>query len=75
MATIGRARAVAEIGPTRFGGFPAWLLWSLIHIAFLITFRGKLLAMLEWAGLYLFWSRGARLITGDRNPTPNRPTH
>lgn len=64
MATIGRARAVAEIGPARFGGFPAWLLWSLIHIAFLITFRGKLLAMLEWAGLYLFWSRGARLITG-----------
>ncbi len=72
MATIGRARAVAEIGRLRFGGFPAWLLWSLVHVSFLIGFRGKLLAMLEWAWMYLFWSRGARLITGEGARTRTR---
>lgn len=65
MATIGRARAVAEIGPFKFGGLLAWMVWSVVHIAFLVTFRGKLLAMVEWAGTYLFWFRGARLITGE----------
>lgn len=74
MATIGRARAVAEIGGLAFGGFPAWVVWSLVHVAFLVTFRGKLFAMLEWAGLYLFWSRGARLITGEGvRTTTHRP--
>jgi NADH dehydrogenase len=72
MATIGRARAVAEIGGLRFGGFPAWLVWSLVHVAFLVTFRGKVFAMLEWAGAYLFWSRGARLITGEGAHVTNR---
>jgi len=66
MATIGRARAVAKIGSVTIAGFPAWVLWSVIHIAFLIGFRSKLLAMLEWAWVYIFWSRGARLITGPR---------
>jgi NADH dehydrogenase len=80
LATIGRALAVAEIGPFRFGGFLAWLIWSLVHVAFLVTFRGKLLAMLEWAGTYLFWFRGARLITGEgarattRTPAGRRAT-
>jgi NADH dehydrogenase len=71
MATIGRARAVAEIGSMRFGGFIAWLLWSVVHVSFLIGFRSKLFAILEWSWLYVFWSRGARLITGGRaQPEP-----
>ncbi len=70
MATIGRARAVARIGKMTFAGFPAWAMWSLVHIAFLIGFRNRLLAMIEWAGLYVFWSRGARLITGPRRRRP-----
>lgn len=65
MATIGRARAVAEIGSLRFGGFVAWVLWSVVHVSFLIGFRSKLFAILEWSWLYIFWSRGARLITGE----------
>jgi NADH dehydrogenase len=71
MATIGRARAVAEIGSLRFGGFVAWVLWSVVHVSFLIGFRSKLFAILEWSWLYIFWSRGARLITGRRaQPNP-----
>ena len=74
MATIGRARAVAQVGSLRFGGFFAWLLWSVVHILFLIGFRNKLLALLEWSWLYVFWSRGARLITGRRAmPNPVAP--
>jgi len=74
MATIGRARAVAQVGSLRFGGFFAWLLWSIVHILFLIGFRNKLFALLEWSWLYVFWSRGARLITGGRaKPSPLAP--
>lgn len=71
MATIGRARAVAEIGSLRFGGFVAWVLWSVVHVSFLIGFRSKLMALIEWSWLYVSWSRGARLITGRRaQPDP-----
>jgi len=64
MATIGRARAVAEIGGARFGGLFAWLLWSVVHIAFLIDFRNRLFVLLSWIWSYLLFSKGARLITG-----------
>lgn len=66
MATIGRARAVADIGARTVSGFPAWILWSLIHVAFLIGFRNKLLVMVNWAWQWLVQARGARLITGSR---------
>jgi len=42
MATIGRKRAVAQLGTFKVSGFPAWLLWSLAHIYFLIGFRNRL---------------------------------
>jgi len=64
MATIGRARAVADIKGMHLTGFVAWVAWSAVHLLFLIGFRNKLIAVLEWSWLYVFWSRGARLITG-----------
>ncbi|MFG0306202.1 MAG: NAD(P)/FAD-dependent oxidoreductase [Phycisphaerales bacterium JB040] len=66
MATIGRARAVADIKGLHITGFAAWVAWTVVHLLFLIGFRNKVLAMLEWAWLYAFWSRGARLITGHK---------
>lgn len=65
MATIGRARAVADIGGRTFGGFLAWMLWSLIHVSFLIGFRNKVLVMVNWAWQWVVQARGARLITGS----------
>lgn len=65
MATIGRARAVADVFGTTFSGFPAWALWSLIHVTFLIGFRNKLLVMVNWAWQWVVQARGARLITGS----------
>jgi NADH dehydrogenase len=64
MATIGRKRAVAQIGGFKLTGFAAWVLWSLAHIYFLIGFRNRLVVALNWAWSYITFQRGARLITG-----------
>lgn len=64
LATIGRKRAVAQLGRMRLSGFPAWLLWSLAHIYFLIGFRNRLIVALNWGWNYLTLQRGSRLITG-----------
>jgi NADH dehydrogenase len=65
MAVIGKAKAVAEIGGLRFGGFLAWLVWGGIHIAFLIGFRNRLQVLISWFWNWLLNARDARLITGD----------
>lgn len=64
MATIGRNRAVAEIGAVRFGGLPAWLGWLFVHLMFLVGFRNKLITLIDWAISFFTFNRGARLITG-----------
>jgi NADH dehydrogenase len=67
MATIGYARAVAYISGLPFSGLFAWILWSLIHVTFLIGFRNKTVVMLEWAWNLLTSKRSVRLIA---NITP-----
>lgn len=64
LATIGRARAVADIKGLRFGGFLAWLAWLAIHIFYLIGFRNRFFVLAGWAWHYLTFRRGARIITG-----------
>ncbi len=73
MATIGRGRAVADIKGWHFGGWLAFMLWGAIHILFLVDFRQRFLAMLEWIWMYVFYERGVRLITGQTSPRPVRP--
>jgi NADH dehydrogenase len=63
LATIGRARGVADIGPLRFGGFLAWFAWLAIHIFYLIGFRNRAFVLAGWAWHYLTFRRGARIIT------------
>ncbi|MCC6675584.1 MAG: NAD(P)/FAD-dependent oxidoreductase [Phycisphaerales bacterium] len=65
LATIGRNKAVAFVSGFRFSGYPAWALWALVHIFYLIGFRNRVLVMIEWAWAYLVFERGARLITGE----------
>jgi NADH dehydrogenase len=62
MATIGRSRGIADFGRLRFAGFPAWLLWLVVHIYFLVGFKNRLFVVLQWAWAYLSFRRGARLI-------------
>lgn len=64
LATIGRARAVADFGRVRFGGFVAWLAWLGVHIFYLIGFRNRAIVLASWAWSYLTFRRGARIITG-----------
>ena len=62
MATIGRSRAIVEIGKLRFSGWFAWLAWLVVHIYFLVGFKNRLLVVLNWAWSYVTFRRGARLI-------------
>lgn len=62
LAVIGRNSAVADLAGRRFTGFPAWVLWLLIHIAKLIGFRNRALVLVNWAWNYLRYERAVRLI-------------
>jgi NADH dehydrogenase len=65
LATIGRRAAVIDFGRVRMSGFPAWVLWSVAHIWFLVGFRSRLVVGLSWVWNYLTFARSARLITGE----------
>ena len=65
MATIGRNRAIAEIGSLKLTGFIAWCAWLFVHIISLIGFRNRLSVLSEWTWAYFTRERSARLITGD----------
>ena len=66
LATIGRSKAVADLGKLHFSGYLAWLSWLFIHLFFLIGFRNRLMVMAEWAWDYITFNHSARLITDVR---------
>jgi NADH dehydrogenase len=63
LATIGRARAVADIKGFRFSGFLAWITWLFVHIFYLIGFENRVIVILRWSVSYFTRGRGSRLIT------------
>jgi NADH dehydrogenase len=67
MATIGRGRAVADLGWVHLSGVPAWLAWLFIHLMGLVAFENRLLVLIQWAWNYLTFNRVARLITEDHS--------
>jgi NADH dehydrogenase len=80
MATIGRSAAVADFGKLHFSGFVAWMLWLVVHLINLVSFRNRLLVLVQWGWNYFTYDRSARLITGPPtldarlpNPEPNPP--
>jgi len=64
MATIGKAKAVAEIKGFKLTGLLAWLAWSFVHVFFLIGFRNRFRVMIEWIWYYITRKHGTRLIVG-----------
>jgi NADH:ubiquinone reductase (H+-translocating) len=78
MATIGRSRAVAQVGKLQLSGLLAWLAWLIVHIFYLIDFRNRVVVLLDWAWAYFAYRRGSRLITGRRlhagSPALAQPT-
>jgi NADH dehydrogenase len=62
LATIGRNKAVADLGKLKFHGFFAWVIWMFVHLISLLGFRNKLVVFINWVGSYLTYNGGARLI-------------
>ncbi len=73
MATIGRSKAIVDLGRVRFSGFVAWLAWLVVHIYFLVGFKNRLFVVLSWAWSYLSFRRGARLIVERDWRSPGSP--
>jgi NADH:ubiquinone reductase (H+-translocating) len=71
MATIGKARAVAQLGRLRLSGLAAWLTWVVVHLWYLVGFRNRLTVFLNWIWAYIVSSHTARIITG-RAPPPEK---
>jgi NADH dehydrogenase len=80
LATIGRARAVADLHAIRLSGFPAWATWLVVHLFYLIGFQNRLIVVIRWFISFASRGRGARLITNtpaaeaDRQPQRSMPT-
>jgi NADH dehydrogenase len=72
MATVGRNVAVVQLGRIRVAGFVGWLMWLFVHLAYIITFRSKVVVLINWAWNYIFYDRPVRLIT---EVAPDRAAH
>jgi NADH dehydrogenase len=74
MATIGRNKAVAQVGRLQLSGIVAWWLWLTVHVLFLVEYRSRMAVLLEWAWAYFTWQRRSRVILEvPRDLEPTRP--
>ncbi|MGZ3928172.1 MAG: NAD(P)/FAD-dependent oxidoreductase [Mucilaginibacter sp.] len=62
LATIGRNKAVADLGKIKFQGFFAWVVWMFVHLISLLGFRNKIVVFINWVGSYISNNGGSRLI-------------
>jgi NADH dehydrogenase len=70
MATIGRNSAVAQLGPVRLTGFLGWLMWLTVHLVNVISFRSRVVVLVNWAWDYMFFDRPIRLIVRAADDRP-----
>ena len=71
MATIGRNSAVAQLGPVRLSGFLGWLMWLTVHLVNVVSFRSRVVVLVNWAWDYLFFDRPIRLIVRAADDRPD----
>ncbi|KLT65587.1 NAD(P)/FAD-dependent oxidoreductase [Pedobacter sp. BMA] len=62
MATVGRNKAVVDMGKIRFQGVFAWFTWMFVHLMTLVGFRNKIIVFINWLWSYFSYDRGTRLI-------------
>lgn len=62
MATVGRNKAVVDLGKMKFSGFFAWFVWMFIHLYFLVGFRNRLVTFFNWVYNYVNFDKASRLI-------------
>ena len=67
LAIVGRTYAVADLRFARFAGFPAWLLWAIVHVYFLIGFANRLFVLLQWGFDFLTKRRRVRVLSAEGN--------
>ena len=70
MATIGRNKAVVDLGKLRFQGVFAWFVWMFVHLMYLVGFRNRLIVFVNWAWNYLSYDKGIQLIIRPFMKTP-----
>lgn len=68
MATVGRNKAVVEIGKFRSQGFFAWVLWLVVHLRSILGVKNKLMVMLNWLWKYVSYNDSIRMITYATKP-------
>ena len=75
LAIVGRAYAVADLRFLRFAGFPAWIVWALVHIYFLIGFANRFFVLLQWSFAFVTKRRQVRIFTsqGEREQPEVKP--
>lgn len=73
MATVGRNRAVADLGKLHLSGFPAWFIWMFIHLISILGMRNKISVLINWIWAYFSYQSSLRiLIRPDKYPEQNR---
>lgn len=70
LATVGKRKAVADLGKFKFAGYFAWLLWSIVHLLSISRFRNRLMVGFNWAVSYFTYEKSNRLIIRNFKPTP-----
>ncbi|HXL77645.1 MAG TPA: NAD(P)/FAD-dependent oxidoreductase [Candidatus Eisenbacteria bacterium] len=73
MATIGRNSAVAQLGRVHLSGFLGWVFWLTVHLVNVVSFRSRVLVLINWAWDYLFYDRPIRLILRASRDRPDDP--
>lgn len=68
MATIGRNKAVVEIGKLRSQGFFAWILWLVVHLRSILGVKNKMMVLLNWLWKYVSYNDSIRMITYATKP-------
>jgi NADH dehydrogenase len=75
LATIGRAKAVADLHHVQLSGLPAWLAWLFVHLLYLIGLQNRLVVFVRWTFSFVTRAGGARLIVGQPAPSPAPADH
>ncbi|MFK7928767.1 MAG: NAD(P)/FAD-dependent oxidoreductase [Myxococcota bacterium] len=74
MATIGRSKAIVDIGPVQLSGFFAWFVWVFVHLMTLVGFRNRLVVFVKWAWSWWTFDRSSRLVwQGETEGKPTAP--
>ena len=68
MATVGRHKAVVEIGKLRSQGFFAWILWLVVHLRSILGVKNKMMVLLNWLWKYVSYNDSIRMITYATKP-------